>query len=564
MTFETDFLIIGSGISGLSLAIKLSTLGRVTILTKKKANDTATNLAQGGVCCVSGEDDDFELHEYDTIKAGDGLCHEDMVRLIVRQAPERMAELEGYGLRFDRDKRGKISLGKEGGHSRRRIWHVGDYTGRAIQETLLLRAMDCKDITLLEGHTAVDLIVMEADGCFHDHSSHSPEPTVTAQKAEAQQTMPHRPCSQKRRRVVGLYALNGTTGAIDTFLARFIILSTGGCGKVYLYTTNPDVSTGDGIAMAYRAGARVANLEFVQFHPTCLYHSQRKNFLISEALRGEGARLLTYEGEAFMERYAPKEMELANRDVIARAIDAELKKSGRDYVYLDITHKKPDFIKKRFPQIYSVCLKLGIDITKEPIPVVPAAHYMCGGVVTDAYGQTDLSGLFAVGETACTGFHGANRLASNSLLENLIMAHQAFMRIQSLWPLTQTQTIPNPPEWKTGKAVDMQEGVLISHNWDTIRRLMWDYVGIVRSTKRLSLAAQRIEPILKEIHQHYWDYLLTSDFIELRNLAQVASLVIRAAGNRLESRGGHYMLDYPQKDDWNWRKDTLLLRNNLS
>jgi L-aspartate oxidase len=559
MKIETDFLIVGSGISGLSLAIKLSELGRVTVLTKKKTDDTATNLAQGGVCCVTGEDDDFELHEYDTIKAGDGLCHEDIVRLIVRQAPERMAELEACGLRFDRDKKGRISLGKEGGHSRRRIWHVGDYTGRAIQEALTRRAMECGNITLLENHTAVDLLIMNADGCFQGHCEAMSDGTDIT----TQQGLRTPPGSKGTCRVVGLYALNGATGEIDAFLSRCTILSTGGCGKVYLYTTNPDVATGDGIAMAYRAGARVANLEFVQFHPTCLYHPQRKNFLISEALRGEGARLLTCEGEAFMQRYAPREMELANRDVIARAIDAELKKSGRDYVYLDITHKKPDFLKKRFPQIYAVCLKLGIDITREPIPVVPAAHYMCGGVVTDAYGQTDLPGLFAVGETACTGFHGANRLASNSLLENLVMAHQSFVRIQSSWQHLKSLPFASPPEWKTGKAVDMQEGVLISHNWDTIRRLMWDYVGIVRSTKRLSLAAQRIEPILKEIHQHYWDYLLTSDFIELRNLAQVAYLVIRAAGARLESRGGHYMKDYPQKDDWNWRRDTLLLRNEL-
>ncbi|MEZ0329602.1 MAG: L-aspartate oxidase [Dissulfuribacterales bacterium] len=560
MKFETDFLIVGSGISGLSLAIKLSELGRVTILTKKKVNDTATNLAQGGVCCVTGEDDDFGLHEYDTIKAGDGLCHEDIVRLIVRQAPERMAELESYGLQFDRDKKGRINLGKEGGHARRRIWHVGDYTGRAIQEVLTRRARECGNITLLEDHTAVDLIVMNANGCFQGHCEAMPDETVIT----TQQELRPAESSHEKRRVVGLYALNGATGEIDAFLSRCTVLSTGGCGKVYLYTTNPDVATGDGIAMAYRAGARVANLEFVQFHPTCLYHPQRKNFLISEALRGEGARLINCEGEAFMKKYAPHEMELANRDVIARAIDAELKKSGRDYVYLDITHKKPDFLKKRFPQIYAVCLKLGIDITREPIPVVPAAHYMCGGVVTDSYGQTDIPGLFAIGETACTGFHGANRLASNSLLENLVMAHQAFVRIHSIWRHLKSLSFTAPPEWETGKAVDMQEGVLVSHNWDTIRRLMWDYVGIVRSAKRLSLATQRIEPILKEIHQHYWDYLLTSDFIELRNLAQVASLVIRAANARLESRGGHYMMDYPQKDDWNWRRDTLLLRNHTT
>ncbi len=535
MPVDTDILIIGSGIAGLSLALKAARLGRVTVITKKGAEDTATDLAQGGIACVSGPDDDFEYHIYDTLRAGDGLCHEEAVRLIVEDGPERVKELEGLGVPFTRGTDGRLDLGREGGHSRRRIVHVEDFTGRAIQKALIQRAVEEPNINLLEGHVAVDLITK---------GKITPSSKKTA----------------KRERCLGAYVLDVTSGSISRFLAPITVLATGGAGKVYLYTSNPDVASGAGIAMAYRAGARIANLEFVQFHPTCLYHPRAKNFLISEALRGEGARLLDYRGRPFMERYDPERRELSSRDIVARAIDMELKKSGKEHVFLDITHRGSDFITKRFPNIYRVCLDLGIDITTEPIPVVPAAHYMCGGVVTSTFGETDLTGLFAIGETACTGLHGANRLASNSLLEGLVMAHRVFVRAGRILEELKGTASPQVPAWDTGGAIDMDEAVLISHNWDGIRRLMWNYVGIVRNDKRLALARQHLEPILSEIRRHYWDYLITRDFIELRNLAQTAELIIEAASERKESRGGHFTLDYPRKDDWRWRRDTIIHR----
>ncbi|MGB9712165.1 MAG: L-aspartate oxidase [Dissulfurimicrobium sp.] len=537
MEKKTDFLIIGSGIAGLSLAIKLGAIGRVVVITKKGVQDTATNWAQGGIACVAGPDDSFDLHEYDTLKAGDGLSHEEVVRMIVEGGPDRIRELASLGLEFsiDQGRPDSYDLGKEGGHSRRRVVHAGDITGRVIQKTLTERASVDPNIEILENHIAVDLVT---EGKIRSGSA-----------------------KKTGERCLGAYVLDVSTGIIHTILAPVTVLATGGAGKVYLYTTNPDVATGDGIAMAYRAGARVANLEFVQFHPTCLYHPQKKNFLISEALRGEGARLIDWYGVPFMEKYAPVLKELANRDVVARAIDIELKKSGKEHVYLDISHRDPDFVRRRFPNIYETCLKLGIDITREPIPVVPAAHYMCGGVVTNRYGETDLKGLFAVGETACTGLHGANRLASNSLLEGLVMSHQAFLRISATFQTLKKMDSISVPPWDPGGAVDMDEAILVSHNWDEIRRLMWNYVGIVRSAKRLRLAGQRIKPILREINQHYWDYILTSDFVELRNIAQVADLIIMAASARFESRGGHFILDNQEKDDWNWRRDTILRRS---
>lgn len=537
METKTDFLIIGSGIAGLSMALKLAPLGRVVVLTKKSESSTATNLAQGGIAAVLGEDDSFELHQQDTLMAGDGLCHEGIVKTIVCQGPERIRDLEDLGVRFSRQPGNpeKFDLGKEGGHSRRRIVHAGDFTGTEIQKILIERVHEKPSVSILEDHIVVDLITECKIG------------TCPAEKDE-------------KERCLGAYVLEVKTGVIHTFLAPVTVISTGGAGKVYLYTSNPDVATGDGIAVAYRAGARIANPEFVQFHPTCLYHPKAKNFLISEALRGEGGRLLNFSGEAFMEKYAPGLRELAGRDIVARAIDTELKKSGKDCVYLDISHKPAGFLIKRFPNIYARCIELGIDMTKEPIPVVPAAHYMCGGIVTDSYGETDLRGLFALGETACTGLHGANRLASNSLLEGLVMAHQAYLRAREIFSELRDRKAPRVPEWDTGGAVDMEEAVLISYNWDVIRRLMWNYVGIVRSNRRLNLARQRLIPILEEIRHHYWDYILTRDFIELRNLAQVAELIIAAASQRKESRGGHYTMDYTCKDDWNWRKDTIIKR----
>ncbi len=535
MEHVTDFLIIGSGVAGLSLALKLREMGKVTIVTKKKEADTATSLAQGGIACVLDPEDSFSSHIFDTYNAGDGLCHEDVVQEIVKQGPERIKELMELGVPFSKDPShpGRLHLGKEGGHSHRRIVHVDDFTGRALQETLSRNLQSGRNVTLFQNRIVVDLIT---EGKIKDcpASRHGQE------------------------RCLGAYVLDSASGNIDTFLAAVTVLATGGAGKVYLYTSNPDVATGDGIAMAYRAGARIANLEFVQFHPTILYHPKAKNFLISEALRGEGARLIDQDGNAFMEKYDPEKKDLAFRDVVARAIDSELKKSGQDHVYLDISFKPKEFIKQRFPNIYKVCLSFGIDITREPIPVVPAAHYMCGGVVTDILGRTDIEGLYAIGETACTGLHGANRLASNSLLEGLVMAHQAHIGIRREFEELRRKKVPPVPAWNPGGAVDMEEAVIVTHNWDVIRRLMWNYVGIVRNEKRLHLAGERLRPILEEVNKHYWDYILTSDFVELRNIAQVAELIVEAANCRKESRGGHYNATYPRKDDWNWRRDTIL------
>jgi len=546
---KTDFLVVGSGIAGLSLALKLSSIGRVTVVTKKAKDNTSTKLAQGGVACVFSDNDSFVLHEYDTIRAGDGLCHEDVVKTIVRQGPERILELEKLGANFSRKGQGDgFELGREGGHSRRRIVHSGDFTGQEIERTLIERAIENSAINVLEDFMVVDLITLCKLECPETRDKDS-----TKNRAGIR--------SSSDERCLGAYVLDSKTGKIHTVLAKATFLASGGAGKVYLYTSNPDVASGDGIAIAYRAGARIANLEFVQFHPTCLYHAKAKNFLISEALRGEGARLVDEQGRRFMSEYDPVNMELANRDLVARAIDTELKKSGRECVYLDISHRPGEFIIQRFPNIYRTCLKFGIDMTREPIPVVPAAHYMCGGIVTNAWAETDLAGLFAVGETACTGFHGANRLASNSLLEGLVMAHQAFEKTKERLDYFKSLENVHVPPWETGGAVDMDEAVLISHNWDVIRRLMWNYVGIVRSSKRLRLAEKRLVPIIKEIDQHYWDYIITRDFLELRNIALTAQLIMQAASWRRESRGGHYTLDFPQKDDWNWRRDTLLTRS---
>ncbi len=544
MEIKTDFLIVGGGIAGLSLAAKLSRMGRVLVLSKKEARVSATDLAQGGIACVIAGDDSFESHYHDTLRAGDGLCHEEIVDTIVKQAPERIRELEQWGVDFSRNAHGGYDLGQEGGHSHRRVVHAGDFTGRAIQKALIDLVRDNDAVTLLRDHVAVDVITeCKLKGACSGQGAHQPSDRRGV-----------------RERCLGMYVLDVASGEVKTVIATVTVLATGGAGKVYLYTSNPDVSTGDGIAIAYRAGARVANLEFVQFHPTCLYHHKAKNFLISEALRGEGARLIDVSGRAFMEKYDPERKDLACRDIVARAIDAELKRSGEESVFLDITHRPADFIRERFPNIYETCLGFGMDITKEPIPVVPAAHYMCGGVVTDRFGQTDITGLYAVGETACTGLHGANRLASNSLLEGLVMAHQAFMRISADFQELKSMKNPAVQPWDTGGAVDMDEAVLISHNWDVIRRLMWDYVGIVRSDRRLSLAIRRIKPIIDEINRHYWDYILTRDFLELRNLSMVAELIVHSASQRKESRGGHYNMDWPEKDDWNWRRDSLLCR----
>jgi L-aspartate oxidase len=536
-TLATDFLVIGSGISGLSFALKAARLGRVTLVTKKNRVDTATNLAQGGIAAVLSAEDSFAAHIADTLQAGAGLCNEEVVRLVVESGPERVRELIELGINFTREEAGgtQLDLAREGGHSARRIAHARDLTGREIERGLLARVAAEKNITVLEDHLAVDLLIASKAGI-----------AVSGTFAD---------------RCLGAYILDRKDNSITPYLARVTLLCTGGAGKVYLFTTNPDIATGDGIAMAYRAGAKVANLEFVQFHPTCLYHPLAKNFLISEAVRGEGARLIDKNGNAFMAKYDDRG-DLATRDTVARAIDAEMKASGDDNVFLDISHKPADFVKKRFPNIYRVCLSYGIDITREPIPVVPAAHYMCGGVLTDIMGRTSIENLYACGETACTGLHGGNRLASNSLLEAVVFAHQAFEQCERDWPELQRREHPPVTAWSAGHAERIEECVLISHNWDQIRRLMWNYVGIVRSEKRLRLVRKRMQPILAEVAQHFRDYLLTPDLIELRNLALIAELIVKSAMIRKESRGLHYMLEYPERDDANWRKDTVLQKNN--
>lgn len=521
-----DFLVIGSGIAGLTFAIKASRHGHVGLITKRGIADSATRHAQGGIASVLSYEDSFEEHIRDTIEAGAGLCHEDVVRMVVQDGPERIRELIDWGARFSLKEGGELDLAMEGGHSKRRIVHAGDITGEELVRVLTGMIKESPSITLYEDHIAIDLITHRK---FVGHV----EPDICW----------------------GAYVLDRRDNSIHTFLAKATILATGGAGKVYLYTSNPDVATGDGIAMAYRAGAEVANMEFIQFHPTCLHHPGAKSFLISEAVRGEGAVLRLKNGDTFMERYHPMK-ELAPRDIVARAIDAELKKRGDEYVLLDITHRKPDFIKKRFPNIYERCLSFGFDMTKEPIPVVPAAHYICGGVLTDRDGRTSIRRLYAIGEVACTGLHGANRLASNSLLEALVFSHRASLK--ALEEIKDPTPIPSIPAWDTGGAVDSDEMVVVTQNWDEIRRFMWNYVGIVRSNKRLERARRRIDLLKEEIREYYWNFLPTSDVIELRNITTVAELIIRCAMIRKESRGLHYNIDHPERDDRMWKRDTVL------
>ncbi|HAX61748.1 MAG TPA: L-aspartate oxidase [Elusimicrobia bacterium] len=522
--YKSDFLIIGSGIAGLSLALRLEKFGSVFIITKRGVSDANTTEAQGGIACVCQKNDSFEKHIKDTLIAGAGLCKKNVVELVVKQAPARIEELKNWGVRFD------VDIGLEGGHSERRVLHSGDHTGKVIEEALSARVKNKKNIKIFEDFMAVNLIKIDGKCCGVYALNCSP------------------------RLVAPDFSRGGGSEAnsvVETFLAGVTILATGGAGKVYLYTSNPDVATGDGIAMAYRAGCKVANLEFMQFHPTCLYHPAAKSFLISEALRGEGAVLVDSKGRRFMKKYHPLS-ELAPRDIVARAIDSELKKSGDDSVFLDISFKSSGFIKKRFPMIYKKCLSYGIDITKKPIPVVPAAHYICGGVITDIHGRTNVPHLYAVGEVACTGFHGANRLASNSLLEGLVFSYQASQKIKKGQVLFSKKIEP----WKKGHATPPDEAIVISHNWDEIRRLMWNYVGIVRSNKRLERALARIENLKKEINQYYWDFIITQDLIELRNIATVSELIIKSAIARRESRGLHYNIDCPKK--LSKPKDTIL------
>jgi L-aspartate oxidase len=523
-----DFLILGSGIAGLSFALKVAPLGRVAIVTKKSRAESNTNYAQGGIAAVTSKEDSVEIHVRDTLLAGAGLCREEVVRLIVTEGPARIAELIELGMKFsEREIQGgrELDLGREGGHSKRRILHAKDVTGREIERALLAAAAAQPNIEIFENHLAIDLI--------------------TAQKGGV---------PPQANRCLGAYVLDKNRDQIETFAARTVLLATGGCGRVYLYTTNPDIATGDGVAIAFRAGVAVANMEFVQFHPTCLYHAKAKSFLISEAVRGEGGVLKTVEGQPFMEKYHPLQS-LAPRDIVARAIDSEMKKSGADHVVLDITHEPAAFIIERFPNIYATCLEYGIDITRQPIPVVPAAHYQCGGVVTTVDGQTEMPGLYAVGEVACTGLHGANRLASNSLLEALVCAHRAAERVRA-HPDPKHEASLAP--WQPGHAHNVDELVVIYHNWDEIRRMMWDYVGIVRTNKRLQRARSRIANLQEEIAEYYWDFIVTSELLELRNIATVAELIITSALQRPESRGLHYNLDYPNPDPAWAQRDTVL------
>jgi len=510
-----DVLIIGSGAAGLSLALELADQASVAILSKATLNSGSTQYAQGGVSAVLDTQDSIASHVEDTLIAGAGLCDREIVNFTVSEGPARIRWLIEQGVPFTQEvtSSGKrdYHLTREGGHSHRRVIHADDATGAAIGSTLNSHAQRHPNIHLFERRLAIDLIMSRKLGL-------------------------------NSRRCLGAYVLNRDSGEVQVFSARFVVLASGGAGKVYLYTSNPDVATGDGIAMAWRAGCRVANMEFIQFHPTCLYHPAAKSFLISEALRGEGGRLLLPDGTPFMEKFDAR-AELAPRDVVARAIDHEMKRLGSDCVFLDISHKPADFITSHFPNIYARCLELGFDITRQPLPVVPAAHYTCGGVVTDQRGQTDIEGLFAVGEVAFTGLHGANRMASNSLLECLVFGHAAAQTILS--QLDQTPIPPALPAWDESRVTNSDEEVVVAHNWDELRRFMWDYVGIVRTTKRLQRAQHRVELLKREIHDYYSNFRVTNDLIEMRNLLLVAELIIQSALSRKESRGLHYTLDYP-------------------
>lgn len=540
MDYRFDYLVIGSGIAGLSFALKAARTGTVAIVTKKDKLETSTNYAQGGIASVLGPDDSFQLHIQDTLTSGDGLCHEDVVDMVVRCGPERIQELVSMGVFFNQGSAGTpaFDLGREGGHSRNRIIHAHDLTGQAVEKVLIATAEADPNIEIFENHLVLDLITQ--------HQS------IKAGSISLQQQNICR----------GAYVLRSETGEIYSFMANAVLLCTGGAGKAYLYTSNPDVATGDGLAIAYRAGAELANLEFVQFHPTCLYHPLAKNFLISEAVRGEGGRLIDKRGRAFMGDYHPLK-DLAFRDIVARAIDTEMKKTGDDCVFLDISHRDADFLRTRFPNIHQKCLSLGIDITRDPIPVVPAAHYMCGGILTDKKGRSSIENLYAIGECACTGLHGANRLASNSLLEAMVYAHEAALDCADQLGGWRSRTLPDIPHCFRSKNENsslLSEMVLITHNWDIIRRLMWNYVGIVRTDKRLALAQAHMAQIRMEIREHMPHIPVNADLIELQNLALVAELIIRCAIERKESRGLHYNLDHPQKDDANWLKDTVVVR----
>jgi len=532
MAIKKNFIVIGSGVAGLTFALKVCKFGSVGIITKEALEESATKYAQGGIASVMAQDDSFELHVQDTMETGRGICHEDFVHIACREGPARIRELIDLGAQFDL--RGtEFDLGKEGGHSKRRILHAHDLTGWEIEKTLIEAIHTEKNIEIFEYHMAIDLIT----------------------RARLDEKI--KPGSLEDE-ALGLYVLNNKTQQVETMVGDVILLASGGAGKVYLYTSNPDTATGDGISVAYRAGAKIANMEFFQFHPTCLFHPKAKSFLISETVRGEGGILRLENGDTFMEKYHELGC-LAPRDVVARAIDHEMKKSGDDCVYLDVTHLEGYRIRERFPNIYQTCLKFGFDMSRELVPVVPAAHYMCGGLVVDTNGQTNIKRLFASGEVCFSGLHGANRLASNSLLEGLVLSHRAVDKAVTLFKESKNSTnqLELIPAWDPGSAVDSDESVVVSHNWDEIRRLMWNYVGIVRSDKRLKRAERRIQLLLEEIQEYYWNFKITKDTLELRNIAITAQLIIQGALTRNESRGLHYNLDHLDVDDENWKRDNV-------
>lgn len=514
---NVDFLVIGSGLAGLTSAMELSKHGTVLVSSKVEASECNSFYAQGGIACVIDPDDTVEAHMQDTLATGYGLGDPEVVRRIVQGGINRIEELEQLGIAFDlrklKGKEQEYDLGQEGGHSHRRVLHAGDITGQSIMQILLHRARENPNITIRENLMAIDLVTTG--------SIKHPGPN----------------------RCIGAYFLDTKTEEIFAVHAKCTVLATGGLGKVYPYTSNPDIATGDGVAMAWRAGLPIRNMEFVQFHPTCLYHPHAKSFLISEAVRGEGAELKDIRGHAFMKDFDDRGS-LATRDITARAIDAVMKKHGDPYVHLDISHRSESFLRERFPNLYAACLHYGVNMAKEPIPVVPAAHYSCGGVMAEVNGTTELPGLYACGEVASTGLHGANRLASNSLLEALVCGHETAVEISNVWD--QFQENITIPEWKCGEAVSSDEAVVVEHNWNEVRTAMWDYVGIVRTERRLARARSRIRNLRQEIKQYYGDYLVTSDLLELRNIADVAELIIRSAEQRKESRGLHYMSDHPE------------------
>ncbi|MGY6213908.1 L-aspartate oxidase [Methylolobus aquaticus] len=529
MSPSFDVLIIGSGASGLSLALRLADHCRVAVVSKVALSEGSTIYAQGGISAVLDARDSVESHIQDTLVAGAGLCDPEIVRLVVERGKTSIDWLRQRGVPFTEVENdqgtSELHLTREGGHTHRRVVHAADATGRAVETSLERHARAHPNIELFEHHNTIDLITTRKLGDASD------------------------------QRVVGAYVLDTRRQRVLTFRARLVALATGGASKVYLYTSNPDVCTGDGIAMAWRAGARVMNMEFIQFHPTCLFHPESRSFLISEAVRGEGGRLLLPDGSPFLSRFDPR-AELAPRDIVARAIDYEMKRLGIDCVYLDITHKPADFVRSHFPTIYAHCLSLNIDITRSPIPVVPAAHYTCGGIATDRDARTDIPGLYAIGEVACTGLHGANRMASNSLLECLVFAEQAAHHMLAALPATQPPA--ELPTWDESRVTDSDEEVVVAHNWDEVRRFMWDYVGIVRTNKRLERALRRVELLKQEISDYYGHFRVTSDLLELRNLVIVAELIIRSALARHESRGLHFTLDHPKPDDTRAPLNTVL------